>query len=459
MTSTANVLSTMDRRRFLRLAALGVSLPAIAGASACGGGGTGALGGGGGAGGEVTELVVPTNQSPWLDAYRAVAAQYEAESGVRITLREFPYDGLRTQMTNAIQNQNLVFDLFQLDEPWTHQFYDNDWVAPLDEVDAQFSLDPAVLTYDALPHWDAQARTSDESGRVMGLPLNGNVHLLIYRRDLYEQLGIPVPRTWEDAVAAGERAQQAGLARYGYATRGQASSGGQSITYDYMPVLYSHGGTWFADEGTDWTPALDSPEALAATEMFTRLLALGPAEPQTVGQAEVIAALQSGEALQAHVVAAAAAQLEDPAASNVVGKLGYAVVPAGPIGESAPTSGTWSLCVPRGLPPERAQATYRFIRWMLDKQQQTVFGQEGGIASRSDVLAELGGGEAPYLRAVADSMPSVHRAVRYVFAAPMLEVTERILSGIGSGATPAPEGMAQLQEELTRVVREAGFLQ
>ncbi|WP_219415257.1 extracellular solute-binding protein [Pseudonocardia nigra] len=451
--------AAMSRRRFLQLAAGGVSIPAIAGLTGCGGGGAGALGGGGGAGGEVTELIVPTNQSPWLDAYRTVAAQYEAESGVRITLREFPYDGLRTQMTNAIQNQNLVFDLFQLDEPWTHQFYDNDWVAPLDEVDAQFSLDPAVLTYAALPFWDPQARTSDPSGRVMGLPINGNVHLLIYRRDLYEQLGLPVPRTWEDAVAAGEQAQQAGLARYGYATRGQASSGGQSITYDYMPVFYSYGATWFVDEGSDWTPAVDTPEALAGTEMYRRLLALGPAEPQTVGQAEVIAALQSGEALQAHVVAAAAAQLEDPSASNVVGKLGYAVVPAGPTGEPAPTSGTWSLCVPRGLPPERAQASYRFIRWMLDKQQQTAFGEAGGIATREDVLGELGGGDAVYLQAVADSMPDVHSAVRYVFSAPMLEVTERILSAIGAGATPAPDGLAQLQEELTRVVREAGFLQ
>lgn len=458
MASPVNVMSTMDRRRFLRFAAAGVSLPAIAGLSGCGGGGAGALGGGGG-GGEVTELIVPTNQSPWLDAYRTVAAQYEAESGVRITLREFPYDGLRTQMTNAIQNQNLVFDLFQLDEPWTHQFYDNDWVVPLDEVDAQFSVDPAVLTYDALPYWDPETRTSDESGRVMGLPINGNVHLLIYRRDLYEQLGLPVPRTWEDAVAAGERAQQAGVARYGYATRGQASSGGQSITYDYMPVLYSFGASWFVDEGSDWTPAVNTPEALAATEMYARLLALGPAEPQTVGQAEVIAALQSGEALQAHVVAAAAAQLEDPAASNVVGKLGYAVLPAGPTGEPAPTSGTWSLCVPRGLPPERAQATYRFIRWMLEKQQQAAFGQAGGIATREDVLNELGSGDAVYLQAVADSMPNVHRAVRYVFSAPMLEVTERILSGIGSGATRAPDGLAQLQDELTRVVRDAGFLQ
>jgi multiple sugar transport system substrate-binding protein len=431
-----------------------VSLPAIA---ACGGGGGGALGGGGG-GGEVTELVVPTNQSPWLNAYRTVAAQYEQVAGVRITLREFPYDGLRTQMTNAIQNQNLVFDLFQLDEPWTHQFYDNDWVTPLDELDPALALDPAVLTYDALPFWDDTARTSVEGARVMGLPINGNVHLLVYRRDLYDQLGLPVPATWEEARAAGERAVQAGVARYGYATRGQASSGGQSITYDFMPVFYGYGASWFVDEGTDWTPAVTTPEAVAATEMYTRLLALGPAQPQTIGQAEVIAAMQGGETLQVHVVAAAAPQMEDESASTVAGRVGYSVVPAGPAGP-APTSGTWSLCVPRGLPPERAQATYRFIRWMLERQQQLAFGQAGGIATRSDVLAELAGSAGGYVPAISDSMPDVRRAVRYVFAAPMLEVTERILSEVGAGAVPAADGLGRLQDELTRVVREAGFLQ
>lgn len=448
----------IDRRRFLQLACAGISLPAIAALPGCGGGGGGALGGGGGgAGGEVSELIVPTNQSPWLAAYRSVAAQYEAETGVRITLREFPYDGLRTQMTNAIQNQNLVFDLFQLDEPWTHQFYDNDWVTPLDELDPALALDPQILTYDALPFWDEAQRTSVEGARIMGLPINGNVHLLVYRRDLYDQLGIAVPRTWEEAAAAGERAVQAGVARYGYATRGQASSGGQSITYDFMPVFYGYGASWFVDEGTDWTPAVTTPEAVAAAEMYTRLLALGPDQPQTVGQAEVIAAMQGGETLQVHVVAAAAPQMEDESASTVAGRVGYAVVPAGPAGP-APTSGTWSLCVPRGLPPERAQATYRFIRWMLERQQQLAFGQEGGIATRSDVLTELAG-NAAYVPAISDSMPDVHRAVRYVFSAPMLEVTERILSEVGTGAVPAADGLGRMQEELTRVVREAGFLQ
>jgi multiple sugar transport system substrate-binding protein len=448
--------SAVDRRSFLRLLGAGVSMPAIAAVTGCGSGGSGGLGGAG-KGGKVTELVVPTSRSPWLPAYRKVALQYEKESGVKITLREFPYDGLRTQMTNAVQNKSGAFDLFQLDEPWTGQFYDSKWVTPLADIDSSFALEPQISSYDALPYWDSAKRTSATSGKVMGLPLNGNVGLFVYRKDLYDQLGLSVPGTWEQAVANGESGRRSGKVRYGNATRGQASQGGQSITYEFMSVFYSYGANWFVDEGTDWTPVVNSAQAVAATEMYKRLLALGPAEPQTLGQAEVIALMQGGQALQAQVVAAAAAQLEDASKSQVAGKLGYAVLPAGASGKPAPTSGTWSLCVPAGLSAERAKAATAFIRWMLEKAQQGAFTEAGGIPTRTDVLSEQSGAK-PYLPAIAASMPNVRRAVRYVFATPMLESTERLLSAIGAGKKPVRQGLDELQAALTKAVRDGGFL-
>lgn len=454
MSHTSREPFSSNRRDFLKLMGLGASASVLA---ACGGGGGGgALGGGGN--GKVTELIVPTNESPWTEAYQRTVSQYEGESGIRITLRVFPYDGLRTQMLNAIRNKSQTFDIFQLDEPWTHQFYDNDWVTPLEEIRSGFSLDPQILTYDALPFWDPQKRTSSESGQVMGLPLNGNVHLLVYRKDLYEDLGLSVPTTWEEAIANGEKAKSQGKAKYGYVTRGQGVSGGQSITYDYMPVFYSYGANWFADEGTDWTPTINTPEAIHATDVYKRLLDLGPADSLSVGQAEVIALLQGGEALQGHVVAAAAPQFEDESASNVAGKVGYAKVPAGGAsGSSTPTSGTWSLCVPRGLNDARTKAAYDFVTWMLERKQQDAFSDAGGIATRKDSLTEAAKDSA-YLQATEDSMADVRRAVRYAFSSPMLEQTERVLSQIGAGRTGVKPGLDQLQSRVEDIVREAGFL-
>jgi multiple sugar transport system substrate-binding protein len=447
----------LTRRSFL-WGAMGAGLAAVAGCSR--GGGGGALGGGGGGGGQVTELVVPTNKSPWLNAYKEVAARYQQEQGVRITLREFPYDGLRTQQVNAVQQRNFPFDVFQLDEPWTGQFYDSGWVTPLKRIDAAFDPDPDILTYDALPFWDKGQRTSASGGELVALPLNGNVDLLIYRTDLYDELGLSVPTTWEQAVDNARKGQQSGRIKYGHVMRTQASPGGAATTYEFMHIFYSYGANWFVDEGKDWTPAVNTPEVVAATEIYRQLAQTSHAQPQTIGQAEAIALMQGGQALQTHVVAAAAADLVNPEKSRVADNLGFAVVPAGASGKPTPTSGVWSLCVPAGLAPERAQAALGFIRWMLEGETQLAFTKAGGVPTRRDTYdaPDLPETAKRYLPAVGDSTPHARRHIRYVFASAMLEVTERNLGQINAGAVPVKAGLDKMQRELTEVVREAGFL-
>ncbi|WP_416405549.1 extracellular solute-binding protein [Arthrobacter sp. LFS091] len=449
---------TISRRHALQIA-LGAAIPAFGTLAGCSSGGGGALGGGGG-GGKVTELVIPTHRSPWLNAYKEIAASYEAESGIRINLREFPYDGLRTQMVNAMQSNSGAFDIFQIDEPWTAQFFTQKWVTPLKKIDSSFTPDDQIISYSNLVRWDATSKTSSANGDVMGLPLNGNVHILMYRKDLYDQLGLKVPATWEDAYANGRKAQQAGVVKYGHAARGQASSGGQSITYDFMPVFYSYGGSWFRDEGKDWTPTVNTDSAVAAVEMYRRLLQLGPAQPQTLGQAEVVSSMQSGDLLQVHSVVASAPQMEDAKASRVAGKMGYAVVPAGPAGAPAPTSGTWVLSVPSGLSAERSKAASDFIKWMLSVDTQRKFTLGTGIPTRKDVYtaSEVPAAMRSYLDPVADSFPNARPAVRYEFASPMLEVVEKSLSAIVSNDDPVKPALDKLNQEITDVVRKAGYL-
>jgi multiple sugar transport system substrate-binding protein len=437
------------RRDVLKFAlGAAASIPALA---ACGGGDGGPLGGGSGG-----ELVVPINTSPWLPAFRALAAQYRQESGVSVTLREFPYDGLKTAMTNAIQGGSNTFDLYLLDEPWTGQFYQNGWVRPLSEIDSGYAWDQEIIDYDLLPRWDPQSRTATGTGAVMGLPVNGNVNLFVYRKDIYDELGLAVPRTMDEVVANAERARGSGKIEYGYAVRAQSTSTGQSITFEFMPLLRGYGTDWYTP---DWKSDVNSPAGIAAMEMFRRLVALGPPQPQTIGQAEVIAAMQSGRALQCHVVAAAAPQLEDPAKSTVAGKIGYAVMPAGGTGRPAPTSGTWTMTVPAGLPADRAQAAYRFITWVLSRQSQLAFSNNGGIPTRRDAYAEqdLPQAARTYLTAVSDSLPHIRRSVRYPFAAEMLPETERTLSSIAAGDTPVKDGLDALANTLENVARTAGY--
>jgi multiple sugar transport system substrate-binding protein len=460
MTDRAADRNGMGRRDFLRMAlGLGIGIPAIASLPSCTrGGGGGALGGGGG-GGEVKELIIATNRSPWLGAYQKVAAQYEQESGIKATLREFPLDGLRTQMINDVRNKSQAFDVFQPGENWAAEFYANGWVTPLKEIDSSFSLDSQIITYDSALRWDESKKTFASGGEVMALPLQGNAHLFMYRKDLYDEIGLSVPKTWDEAVANGRKAQQSGKVRFGHVPRAQASADA-SITYDFLPVFYSFGANWFADEGTDWRPTVNSDAAVAAVEMYRELARLGPDQPQTVGQAEVIAAMQSGEALQTQAVAAVAPQLEDQSKSRVAGKMGYAVVPAGPAGRPTPASGIWLLAVPTGLPKERAEAAYKFIQWMMSPSTQLKFTQAGGIPTRKDTFAsdEVPAQPQAYLEPLAASEPYFRRHIRYEFSSRMLEVTEPTLSELVAGSGPVKPSLDRMQAELTKIVRDAGYL-
>ena len=447
-----------SRRNRLRRAGVGLCAAVALVLAGCGGSGnTGALGQGGSTG---ARLVIPANESPWLGAYKALVEQYQQETGVQVELRTFPYDEMRTQILNDIQSGNKTYDVYQIDEPNLYEFFAHEWLQPLTDVDPGFRQDPAVNNYADFAYWNPTTKTSDPAGELLVQPLNGNVGLLMYRTDLYQQLGLAVPASWEDAIANGQRAQASGAARYGHVMRTQATqSGGAQITYDFLPLLYAYGGTWFRNEGTDWTPAVNSPQAVQAATVMRQLVELGPSETSTIGQAQVIGAMQAGEALEVHVVAAAAPSMLSESDSNIGDRVGFAVLPAGSTGKPGVASGTWALGIPAGLPPERATAALAFIAWVESKPAQTRFTELGGIPTRADALdgANISDQQRAYLEAVNQSLPHVGKHVRYEFSAEMLPITERHLAEIAAGKVSPQDGMAAMQQELTEIVRKYGY--
>jgi len=448
--------STARKIRKKRLAALSVGVALALAVSACGGGSNG----GGGALGSGTTLVVPTNQSPWLDAYKGLVAEYTKETGAKVELRPFPYDQLYPQMVNDIQAGTHSYDVYQFDEPFINRAYDNKWVQPFSSIDPSWKPDPATNSYDNASYWNAEKRINDPSGEVMGQPINGNVQLLMYRKDLYSELNLSAPKTWDDAIANGKAAQSAGKANYGYVLRTQGTTGGgASVTYDFLPLLYSYGGNWFRDEGTDWTPVANNSAGVAAATMLRRLAELGPKDTSTIGQAQAISAMQAGETVQSQLVAAAAPAVESESDSRVAGKVGYSLLPAGRSGKPGVASGVFQLAVPAGLPADRSQAALKFITWVESKGAQTIFAKLGGIPTRGDVLSDpsIPAENKAYLDVIQAGNATMKKHVRYTFASDMLPLTEKYLSQIAAGTVSPKDGMDKLNAELTEVVKKAGY--
>jgi multiple sugar transport system substrate-binding protein len=409
---------------------------------------------------QVTKITVNTNQSPWVEAYKKLVADYTKETGVQVDLRVVPYPEMRPLLVADIQSSSRTYDVYQYDELFAHEFANNKWVKPFKQVDPNFKLDPNIGSYENFIFWNAAKKFSDPKGDVVSMPLNGNTNVFLYRKDIYSQLNLKVPTTWDEALDNAAKIKAANVVKYPYIMRTQAASSGSSVTFDYTHILASYGGRYFNQEGEDWNPVLNSKEGRAAATTMRNLVKYGPTATNTIGQGQVIAAMLAGDAAQAHTVFAAANQMNNPALSKVAGKIGFAVMPKGcATCNPGIVSGTFALSVPTGLSAEREKASLNYITWILSKKAQIKFAEYGGIPTRTDVIdeANLTAVQRDYLDVYQKGMKFVTSNVRYLFSAPMLTATETRLAAIAAGSITPSAGVRALNADLAKVVKAAEY--
>ena len=409
---------------------------------------------------EVKKLTINVNQSPWLNAYKKLVLDYTKETGIEVDVRVFPYTEMRPTLVTDIQSNNRTYDVYQYDELFTHEFANNKWVKPFNQIEPGFKVDPNVGSYGNFMYWNPTKRFSDPKGDVMSMPLNGNTNVFLYRKDIYADLGLKVPTTWDELLANSAKIKAANVVKYPYIIRAQAVSSGASVTYDYIHILASYGGRFFNKQGEDWLPIINSKEGKAAATTLRALAKYGPPATNTIGQSQVIAAMQAGDAAQGQVVFAAANSMNDPAASRVAGKIGFAVMPKGCAScNPGVVSGTWAISIPTGLSSEREKAALSYIKWVISKKAQIKFAEYGGIPTRTDVIEEanLTATQRDYLAVYQKGLPFITENIRQTFAAPMLAATESRLGAIAAGTVTPIAGMKALNGDLVNVVRTTDF--
>jgi len=408
----------------------------------------------------VTKLTINVNQSPWTNAYKKLILDYTKETGIEVDVRVFPYAEMRPILVADIQASNRTYDVYQYDELFTHEFANNKWVKPFTQVDPNFKIDPNVGSYGNFMYWNPTKKFSDPKGDVMSMPLNGNTNVFLYRKDIYEQLNLKVPTTWEEVLANCAKIKAANVVKYPYIIRTQSTTSGASVTYDYIHILASYGGRFFNKQGEDWLPIINSVEGKAAATTLRALAKYGPAATNTIGQNQVIAAMQAGDAAQGQVVFAAANAMNDPVASKVAGKIGFAVMPKGCAScDPGVVSGTWAMSIPTGLSSEREKAALSYINWVISKKAQIKFAEYGGIPTRTDVIsaASLTATQRDYLDIYQKGMAFVSQNIRQTFAAPMLSATETRLAAIAAGTVTPLAGLNALNADLTKVVKASAY--
>src|SRR5665647_3539353 len=195
----------------------------------------------------------------------------------------------------------------------------------------------------------------NDKGEMHSLPWSVDYFILYWNKELFAKKGVALPKTFDEMVAAAEKLNDPANGIYGFTGRGLRNANMALWTNFFL----NYGGEFLDDKGNILT---DGPEAIEATKMYQRLMKTAPPGVAGFNWMESMASLTQGRAAMWIDADGWAPPIEDPNASRVVGKIGYALVPAGPKGQYSSAYGD-GIGIPQAS--TKKEAAYLYCQWAV----------------------------------------------------------------------------------------------
>ena len=274
-----------SRRTVLKAMAGGVAMAGLAACVAPTVPAEMAEGGGGLPAAETTDISVLVVGDPFQFALEKIVGEYGETSGVNVNLESLSYDALNARLAASFVSGSSDADVVTVDQMWNSQYYDNGWIVELDDFIAN---DCDVNLGDFIPEVIYSSNTW--RGHIVTLPIAAYAQGTMYRTDVFDELGLTAPP--KDAASAGDWTWDAYMEQL-QAINGQTIGdqemygtvicGAQPVpvVHMYTQLSASYGTQWFQSfpqAPWDFTPTINSPENVAALEMYKGLYDISPAE-------------------------------------------------------------------------------------------------------------------------------------------------------------------------------------
>lgn len=324
------------------------------------------------AGTTIKVLVVP---HPATEPAKEYIPEFEEATGIKVEVEYLERVALGTKQEMELGMQSGAYDVMHMDVSKAARYERADWCEPLDELIA--STDPALTDPDLdmddfVPSYLDLQRAN---GKTLGLPFSGEVTILYYRTDLFEQAGIAEPpKTFDEMEAAAAKIKELGVDGVGLRAR---AGEGMNISF-WAGFLWGYDGRFVDDSGY---PVLNSPQAIQATQKYADLINnYGPAGGGDFTHYELYTAFQQGTLGMFYDASTLSSNFTNPENSKVVDSWAAAPAPLGPDGKGANMIYSHGLMIPKGC--KNKEAAWQFIQWYTGKDLQTkISAKPGGFAA------------------------------------------------------------------------------
>jgi sorbitol/mannitol transport system substrate-binding protein len=365
----------MQGRR--RAAVLAMTTGLALAATGCGGAGgsTSSTGDGSAAGGGDGKSinVIMVNNPQMEDLQDLTADNFTKDTGITVNFQVLPENDVRDTIQTDFTQQAGQYDVATISNYEVPFFSKLGFLANMDsyiEADSEFDQDDILA-----PIADG---LKGEDGSQYGEPFYGESSFLMYRADVFEEMGLTMPEkpTWDEVAALAEQIDgkvPSAPDMNGICLRGQTGWG--QVFAPLTTVVNTFGGTWF-DE--DFNAQVNAPEFVEATQFYVDLVtAHGEPDAANAGFTECLNATTQGGVAMWYDATSAAGSLEADD-SPVKGKMGYAPAPV----KETDSSGwlySWAFGIQEAS--QNKDAAWEFVSWASSQEYEELVAQEKGWAS------------------------------------------------------------------------------
>lgn len=317
---------------------------------------------------ETITVIFPRHEADLVGAFAARVAQFEAETGISVTLIQGGWDQIADRILPEIATGGSAYDVVEFDNGWVAQWCGAGWLTPLDD------FMPEGFAEGMIPGLVDLFSCPDE--QLYGVVWNNDTRFFFYNQAMLEEAGIAAPpATWDELVAQTRTLQEAGVVEYGIAPFWNQE---WSLINDFHFWVYTFGGEIVDEDGCFlWNT---DPNTLAALEFMVQMREEGIADPAGLTYNQAAAQnvfLNGGAAFMPQGISGLMAYANDPAQSAVVDQVAVGLVPGAEPGTSATLTLPEAYAIP--VNSQHKEAAWRFIAYMTSRESNIFLAKEIGL--------------------------------------------------------------------------------
>ena len=328
-----------------------------------------------------TTLVVNFPAHPHYDAVRKVLPEFTKETGIRVEVDQLQYLKMRERQTLELTKRKGDYDLIAY-----VVFSKADYVYA-DQLEnlARYFMNPKL----ADPSYDADDLVTGyvqnigvaggkkgylpgPTGSLFGIPYGSETSVLGYRKDIFEKHDLAVPKTYDEMLDLACKIPQLEPGMGGMSSR--AASGHQA-SHAFLLHLAPLGGRVFDD---NWNPTINNAAGVKAANALKTIVDCGPEGATSFAFGEALNSFLQGKTAMYLDTTVVAGQINDPAKSKVVGKVGWALHPKG-VRRGSQTGG-FGIGIPKNA--QNKEAAFLLMQWLTSKKGDKLVAMAGGNPSR-----------------------------------------------------------------------------